>query len=99
GTTEETDDVPGAWYLRFLLQANDDPSVVIDAAEIWEDPSRVQTRGERTFVRPHESLLQSLAETSRLFDPVRRALRSPQPQGVVLSTEEAWQFLSTVAPI
>lgn len=99
GTTEETDDVPGAWYLRFLLQANDDPSVVIDAAEIWQDPSRVQTRGERTFVRPHESLLQSLAETSRLFDPVRRALRSPQPQGVVLSTEEAWQFLSTVAPI
>ena len=99
GQSPETADVPNAWFLRYQLQANDDPSVMVDAAQVWASPARAYQHGARVFVHPHESLLQSLAETARLFDPVRRSLRGSKPAGVVLSTEEAWQFISTVAPI
>lgn len=99
GTSEESAEVPDAWYLRYLLQANDDENATIDAKEVWSTPGSRLPVGERSFHHPHETLLESLAETARIFEPVRRSLSSPRPVGVLLSTEEAWQMLSQIGPI
>lgn len=98
GTSAESSEVPDAWYLRFLLQANDDPSVLVDARDVWASPSRVLEVGSRRFFRPHETLLQFVGESARIFEPLRRALMQAKPTGLLLSTEEAWHFIANVGP-
>jgi hypothetical protein len=99
GSSPETSMFPDAWYLRFNIQPNDDPSVQIDARQVWSLPQTQVEIGGRTYVSPHETLLESLAETSRLFPPVYRALVDPKPCGVMLTTAEAWEFISRIGPI
>ena len=99
GQSPETSGHEDAWFLRYMLQANDDPSVVVSAQEMWEaggGPLRVQ---ERLFIRPHESLLESLAESGKIFDACARSLHQARPYGTILTTEEAWDFLSRVGPV
>lgn len=99
GSCEEAEEFPDAWYLRFMLQANDDPSVLVDARDVWADPSREMQVGERVFVNPHETLLQFIGDSARLFEPLHRALMHSKPAGQLLSTAEAWHFISTIGPI
>lgn len=98
-SSPETAESPGAWYLRYLLQANDDPGVLVDAASVWSSDDACIEVGVHSFLHPHETLLASLAETGRLFGPVARSLQTARPGGVLLSTEEAWAFISDVGPI
>ncbi|MFT4703901.1 MAG: superfamily II DNA or RNA helicase, partial [Bradymonadia bacterium] len=99
GASPETEGYPDAWFLRYMLQANDDPSVIISAQEIWEmGGASIEVQG-RTFIRPHQALLESLAESAKIFDGCARSLYAECPYGVVLSTEEAWDFISRVGPV
>jgi len=99
GSADEAKEFPDAWYLRFMLQANDDPSVLVDARTVWNDASRELKVGDRIFVNPHETLLQFVGDSARLFEPLHRALMHSKPAGLLLSTAEAWHFISTVGPV
>lgn len=99
GSSPEASEHVDAWYLRFLLQANDDPNVLVDARSVWEGRSARVVVGDRVFVHPHETLLESLSETARLYGPVARALRSERPAGALVTTEEAWDFIGHIGPI
>lgn len=99
GSADEAQEFPDAWYLRFMLQANDDPSVLVDARTVWEDASRELKVGDRIFVHPHETLLQFVGDSARLFEPLHRALTHSKPAGLLLSTAEAWHFISTIGPV
>lgn len=99
GSADEAAEFPDAWYLRFMLQANDDPSVLVDARTVWEDASRELKVGDRIFVNPHETLLQFVGDSARLFEPLHRALMHSKPAGLLLSTAEAWHFISTIGPV
>lgn len=99
GSSPETSMFPDAWYLRYLLQPNDDSTAVVDARELWRHPQERVVFGERSFDQPHETLLESLAETCRLFPPVLRSMTEPKPCGVMLTTGEAWEFISHIGPI
>lgn len=99
GSSPESSEYPDAWYLRYLLQANDDPSILLDAAKIWSAKTNVIEHEGRIFGQPHETLLEALAETSRQFPPIARSLTSAKPRGVLLTTEEAWTFISSIGPI
>jgi hypothetical protein len=99
GSSPETSMDASTWYLRFLLQPNEDPSTIVTAAEIWRHSGMKVSIGGRDYIQPHETLLESLAETSRLFPPVQRAMTQPKPVGVLLSTTEAWEFISHIGPI
>ncbi len=99
GSTPEASEFPDAWYLRFLLQANDDPSALVDARTVWQTRAPRLQLGERVFAHPHETLLESLGETARLYGPVGRALHHAQPAGVLVTTEEAWEFIGHIGPI
>ena len=99
GQSEESAEYPDAWYLRYLLQANDDPSLLVDAEQLWEAKGEPIALGDRTFLRGHEVLLESLAEIANIFSPCARSLYHSKPRGTLLTTEEAWDFISRVGPV
>ena len=88
----------GTWQLHFLLQARDDPSLLVPASQVWQTGNAtLQTLG-RTFTNPQEKLLAGLGYAARLFEPLRRSLQTETPTVAMLTTEEAYAFLRT-APV
>jgi SNF2 family DNA or RNA helicase len=89
----------GEWQLHFLLQARDDPSLLVPAQEAWQTGSAALHTLGRTFTNPQEKLLTGLGYAARLFPPLRRSLQTGTPTRATLSTEEAYAFLRTAAPV
>src|SRR5690606_15768470 len=83
---------------RFLLQSPDDPSLVVDAADVWRTSGRSLAKLGRAFRDPQESLLEALARAGRLFPPVRESLDEARPERLELAPSSAWAFLSEGAP-
>jgi SNF2 family DNA or RNA helicase len=86
------------WRLDFLLQAPDDPSLLVPAAQVWS------TRGplkllRRTIADPQEALLADLGRALRLFPPLEPALRGARPTGSRLDADGAYRFLREGAPL
>ncbi len=87
------------WTLHFFLQARDDPSLLIPAAQIWQTSGNVLKTSGHQVEQPQEKLLAGLGYAARLFDPLRRSLQAAKPEQATLSTEEAYTFLRTTAPL
>lgn len=88
-----------SWKLHYLLQARDNPNLVVSAREIWQAPNNAVRVGSRHVDQPQERLLAGLGVASRLFEPIERSLRNPRPELSLLSTEEAYRFLREVGPL
>ena len=99
GSSPESSEVKDTWYLRYLLQANDDSSILIDSKEIWENDSNQLARNDSIFLHCREGLLESLAQIVKMFPPAARSLYSATPTGTLLTTEEAWAFISKAGPL
>ncbi len=106
GTAEETFRVcsrlepPEAgpdWTVQYLLQAADDPSLLVPAAEIWRQRGATARFLNRRFDQPQERLLAGLGRAARLFVPFERSLSEPAPRGCRLTVDEAYQFLREAA--
>ncbi|MCO8271423.1 DEAD/DEAH box helicase [Actinoplanes sp. TRM 88003] len=85
-----------SWLLEFLLQAVDEPSALVTAADVWRDryaPLR------RWTSHPQERLLGGLGRAARLYPDLEAALREPRPVEVVLDTEGAHRFLTHAAAL
>ena len=87
------------WQIDYLLQANDDPSLLVEAHEVWSTGSAHLDYLEYRFHRPQEKLLAGLGMASRMFEPIERSLRQSKPTGVTLSREEAYHFLTEALPL
>lgn len=94
------------WQLRYLLQASDDPSFLIEADRVWanaagkggSDRKIITTRYiDRRFSHPQDRLLGDLAAAARLFKPIERSLKSRAPSGCLLDIHEAHSFLTESA--
>jgi SNF2 family DNA or RNA helicase len=96
---EEAADSDQPWLLRYLLQAHDDPSLLVDAELIWSAPGRTLHYLEYRFDDPQEKLLKALGLVSTLFPPIERSLSDVAPASVALTSTEAYQFLSEVVPV
>jgi len=99
GSAPEIADVPDAWFLRFMLQSNDTPHVIVSAQDVWDAGGRTVVVDGRSFRRGHEAVLESLAEVANIFPACARSLFLPKPYGTILTTEEAWDFISRVGPV
>jgi SNF2 family DNA or RNA helicase len=82
-----------SWWLEFLLQSVDDPSLLIPADQVWDDDGSLR----RWLDRPQELLLAELGRASRVYPRLAAGLRSARPRGLELDTEGAAEFLSGVA--
>ncbi|MEI8255883.1 MAG: DEAD/DEAH box helicase, partial [Deltaproteobacteria bacterium] len=86
------------FVLTFLLQSPDDPSLLVNAKDVWRTKGRSLEALGRAFRDPQESLLEALGRASRLFTPIQRALASPKPESIQLDPAQAWTFLGDAAP-
>jgi hypothetical protein len=95
-TPEQVDSDDGGWRLRFLLQAVEEPSVLVPAARVWLDSDGVLHRWVND---PQELLLADLGRAGRLFPELDAALRERQPVELELDTEGAYRFLTHAAAL
>jgi SNF2 family DNA or RNA helicase len=87
------------WQLHYLLQARDDPSLLIPADAVWEKTGNVLVELGHRFEQPQEKLLAGLGYAARLFPPIANSLKSKRPARLGLETQAAYQFLRETAPI
>ena len=93
-------ELPGEASLRsgdlrvsFLLQAEDDPSLLLNAQDVWAGGSWAFRRLGRAFANPEESLLAGLARCAELYKPIERILGQAQPDHLMVSPGEAISLL------
>jgi len=87
------------WQLHYLIQAKDDPSLLIPADEIWKKTKGALTHLGHRFEQPQEKLLAGLGYAARLFPPVTENLKSKRPNELTLDTSDAYTFLRETAPL
>ena len=87
------------WQLYYLIQAKDDPSLLIPADEVWKKTRGSLTRLGRRFEQPQEKLLAGLGYAARLFPPITESLKSKRPVELAVDTNGAYAFLRETAPI
>ncbi|MBK7404445.1 MAG: DEAD/DEAH box helicase [Phycisphaerales bacterium] len=88
-----------AWQLQFELQAVDDESLIVEAADVWLLPTDSISLGGRRLENPRELLLAELGRASKIYKQVERALKEVQPTSLELDTSQAYQFLREVRPL
>ncbi len=86
------------WRVEILLQAKDDPSVLVPAQDVWSSNGD----GLRVFGRliedPQERLLGGLGHALRLWPDLEPALHEVAPTHVALDTDAAFRFLRDAVP-
>jgi superfamily II DNA or RNA helicase len=80
---------PKPWRLEYVLQATDDPSLLVPVEEVWRHRGQTARFLTRRFDQPQERVLAALGRASRVFTPIEESLRAPRPEACALSTREA----------
>ena len=87
------------WRVDYLLQAADDPSLIVDADLVWDAAdARVDLGGLRVG-DAHEALIGGLAEAVRLFTPLHPSLSQARPAGIDLDTADAAGLLDAAGDL
>jgi len=87
----------GPWQVRFALQASDEPSLVVDAHEVWRARGALPALA-RHLDSPQETMLAELGKARRVYPGLDAALRTARPTTLPLDTTAAHSFLRTAAP-
>ncbi|MFM9958581.1 MAG: DEAD/DEAH box helicase [Phycisphaerales bacterium] len=87
------------WTVSIHMQSIENPSIVVDAEDIWAlhaDSAIIE--GQR-LDQPQELLLGELGRASRLWKPLESTLSEATPTEIELNTRHAYEFLREVRPI
>ncbi len=85
------------WYVRYLLNAVDDPSLFIEVADAWDPGKQTKSILARRQANIQEYLLTSLGHVSSLDPVLEESLKQPRPGGAILDTAGAYVFLTETA--
>ena len=85
------------WSVRYLLQARDDPSLLIPATDAWRAKGRTVTLLKRDGFDAQEYLLSSLGQAAGICPRIEASLKTAIPGGYQLDTTGAHEFLSEKA--
>ncbi|MEA1871183.1 MAG: DEAD/DEAH box helicase, partial [Candidatus Bipolaricaulota bacterium] len=101
-TTEETSKKQAGpsedrWYVRYLLQAYDDPSLLIPLEDAWKSRGRKASALRRYSVNVAEHMLSSLGQAAGLCPHISASLENAAPAGYSLDTTAAHAFLTEKA--
>jgi non-specific serine/threonine protein kinase len=97
GNGHPPSDLEDRWRVEILLQAKDDPSVLVLADEVWARSERLSALGHM-LENPQERLLGGLGHALTLWPDLEPALHEPAPTGVELTAEQAYSFLREAVP-
>jgi hypothetical protein len=87
---------PDGWRVEFALQAADDPSLMLPAADVWAGAGFGWLVSDS---HPEEELLAGLGTAARLFPALDQALGEAAPARVALDTAGALDFLRETGPL
>ncbi|MBI1918053.1 MAG: DEAD/DEAH box helicase [Planctomycetes bacterium] len=93
----ETFAPPGTWHLRYLLQANEDPSLLVEVADAWQAKGQAATLLRRASFEPREHLLAALGQAAAVDPLIEASLKEATPTGVDLDVTAAHHFLTEKA--
>ncbi len=105
---EEPEDIAGTdgaddnsssdeWYVRYLLQPHDDPSLLIPVEEAWKAGGRKLAALTRNGLNVREFLLSSLGQASGICPSITASLENARPAGYSLDAAQAHEFLTEEA--
>ncbi|MDH6111256.1 superfamily II DNA or RNA helicase [Kitasatospora sp. MAP12-15] len=86
------------WRLDFLLQAADEPSLLVPAADLWAGGAALAAF-ERKTDDPQASYLAELDRAARCRAELRPVLRTGSPASLTLDRAGALAFLREAAPV
>ena len=81
------------WFVRFLLQPHDDPSLFLPADAVWQTPDRPNPAPDGRQADPRVFLLTLLGQASGVCPAIATCLTNPNPAGYALDTVQAHGFL------
>ncbi|MDD3041387.1 MAG: DEAD/DEAH box helicase [Methanosarcinaceae archaeon] len=84
------------WNVRYLLQAHDDPSLLIPLKDAWK-PGKKSPLQKYDVKNLRQFLLFSLGQAASLIPWVESSLERPDPEGHSLDTKKAYEFLTEKA--
>jgi len=86
------------WYVRYLLQPRDDPSLLIPLENAWSAGKRKAPGLSRANGNALEFALASLGQAAALCPHIEKSLNTGKPAGYELDTPGAHGFLTQTAP-
>ena len=90
-------EIPGGmWYVRYLLQSYEDPSLLIPVKEAWK-PKKGSPLKRYDVKNIRQFLLSSLGQAASISAGIASSLEAPDPSGYSLDTREAYSFLTESA--
>jgi SNF2 family DNA or RNA helicase len=87
------------WELELLLQAADEPSLLVEATTVWESTGTTMEVLERHLEHPQEILLEELGRAVPLFPQIEEALEEAKPTKLHITADEANEFLRETAEV
>jgi SNF2 family DNA or RNA helicase len=85
------------WVVRYLLQARDDPSLLLSAKDSWAPRGDIATQFRQRDFRPREYLLTALGQAATLCPGVEVSLRQATPGAFTTDISGAHAFLTDSA--
>jgi SNF2 family DNA or RNA helicase len=85
------------WHVRYLLQAVDDPSLLVPVADAWEPRGRQAAVLQRGGFKPREYLLSALGQAAGISPRIEDSLKTAAPDGYELDATGAHEFLTEKA--
>jgi hypothetical protein len=82
------------WNVRYLLQARDDPSLLLDVGDAWAPHGARSRVLQRDGFQPREYVLAALGQAAALCPPVEASLKAAAPAGFTADAGGAHRFLT-----
>jgi SNF2 family DNA or RNA helicase len=82
------------WSIEYLLQAADDPSLVVAASDVWQPNSRGRRLLAARAGDPRTFMLQALGQAAALSPHIAASLQEREPNGCDLDVTAAYAFLT-----
>ncbi len=86
-----------AWQVNYLLQARNDPSLLIPAGTVWQAKTAKSPVFRYPGFQPREHMLFSLGQAAGVCARIEESLKSPAPAGYGLDVAGAHDFLTAKA--
>ncbi len=86
------------WFVRYLLQSNEDPDLLVPTADAWVARGRKAAILSSLGANLHETLVILLGQAASLCPQIAQSLHSAKPSGYSLDARGAHQFLTSTAP-
>lgn len=96
---ESTPALSGRWYLRFLLQSIEDPTLILPVETVLSPAFEELQLLRGTRVTAREYLFRALGQAVRLYGDLAKSFDQQQPCGVSLDTFAAHDFLTHKAMV